>query len=166
MDGQRFLAFVFVFTLLGLGHIGLIGAGVWFTSTYGKLADAMRQCYTAHAVRCVVVGVFDLVAAFVVFAILSKMGPLAVLGVLFALLVLSLAAIGMGIAFWDIGLRVTRSDDASNSSRAILLGGGITAAAFLAPVLGQVLFCATVCRGLGAAVLTLLRRTSVPRVQE
>jgi len=160
MEPKAFFGLAAFLLLVAVAQLGIIGTSVWFTASYPQAASRIRGAYAARGGRCVLVGAIDLILSFLVFALLVKLKALALLAVLWAILVLSMAIIGLAVAYWDVGGRITSDRSENSTTRAVIAGGIATACAFMAPVLGQVLFVATLCRGTGAVVLGSLTRRS------
>jgi hypothetical protein len=153
MDPKGFFGLAAFLLLVAVAQLGIIGTSVWFTASYPQLASRIRTIYATRGGRCTVVGAIDLVLSAIVFAILANIGPLKLFALLWAIFVISTAVIALATAYWDIGGRITSDRVDTSTTRAVLTGGIVTACAFMAPVFGQVLFIATLCRGIGAVVL-------------
>jgi len=154
--GQVALAVLLGCVLLKVGRIGL---AVWLEANFAKPIDDMVDLYRNRAGKCVLVGLIDLIAGLFVVALLLGAGPLGGLGLILFVCLVALAALGFAAAYLNLGRKLA-ADGAGDSPTRLIVKGGVTAeAAFLVPILGQLLELGMLFRGMGAAALVILART-------
>lgn len=161
---STFLALMASLLGLMLLKVGFVGMAILFDLRWPNASERMLDAYQTRARRCTVIGAVNAFACTIVFLILaSTNNPVPIfLAILLLLFVGALVVFGYGIAYLDLGLRL--SPDAAQRTRTqnILLGGIAAESAFLMPALGQLLSLATLLRGLGAVAITLLSRSPSP----
>jgi len=147
-------------SLLIAAKTGFVGAAIWFDRSYPALSGRMLKSYQTRSRRCFFLGFINVFGGVFLVLLLLNAGPWALLGIALGIALIGLAVLGYGIAYHELGLRLTDSDRFPSETACILRGGLVAETAFMAPVLGQILSLSCLFRGLGAVAMTLL--SSVP----
>lgn len=145
---------------------GLIGSALWFAAAYSRPYEHMCMVYQTQGSRCFFVGVIDAVAGLLLVILLMATKVLGLLGVLLFLALGAMVVAGYGVAYRNLGRRLVPDDVPDAQVRSIALGGVTMEAAFLVPVIGQILRMGVLFRGLGAVCITLLAWHGISRDAE
>ena len=136
--------------------VSFIGMALWVRAMYPQAAERILETYQRPGNRCFWVGFVNGVLGAFVAVTLMATGVLSPLGFLLAAGLLALIALGYGAAYRNLGLRLFPLVEVKSSALNLVAGGAVAEAAFLFPLLGQLLSLGVLFRGLGAAVLVML----------
>ncbi|MCL4691582.1 MAG: hypothetical protein KJ060_03620 [Candidatus Hydrogenedentes bacterium] len=145
-------------TVLIAVKLGSILAALWFDSRYPELSDAMLHVYRNDPMRCVIVGLFNIVAGVILAIILLSTEVLALFGIALMLALIVFAYLGYAVGYRSAGVTIPLPARWDNRPGALILGGLVIEGAFFVPILGQLLSLATKVRGFGAVTLALIAR--------
>jgi len=152
------MAGVFLLALLALvacAKTGLVGMALWFNASCPQMAVRALDFYQGRARRCCLVGLINLVAGGLLALVLIGTGGLAFLGILLLLGMGVIKVLAFATVYRHVGARLFTEGDLPVLRR-VLLGGLVAEAAFLTPILGQLLNVGLLVRGFGAVSLALL----------
>ncbi len=135
--------------------VGFVGMAAWFTRSFPAVTARALEQYKTRGERSFLWGLSVLfVTVLIILALLSSK-TLGFLGILLAVCLLGFVAAGYTTAYLNLGQRLTEGSEPGSHTRTILLGGIAAEAAFLMPLLGQLLSLGMLCRGLGAVISAL-----------
>lgn len=138
--------------------LGSILAALWFDSRYPELSDAMLRTYRNDPMRCIIVGLVNIIAGVVLAIVLLSTKVLALFGIALLLTLVVFAYLGYAVGYRSAGVTIPLPAKWDNRPGALILGGLVIEGAFLVPILGQLLSLVTKLRGFGAVTLALIAR--------
>jgi len=141
---------------------------MWFDAYYPDLASRIHATYTDRGRRCVLIGLFNLLAWPLVAALLISTQVLALFGLAVLTCLIGAAIIGYAPAYRELGDRLDGGSDRMRN-RNLIRGFICLEAAFMTPLIGQAMAFGVLVRGLGAVVTTMLssrRRESPPSLAD
>jgi len=157
MELHKALGLAALFSLILLGKIGCIGLALWFEATYPAARGRMLENYRLRRRKCIVTGTVNAILGTVLIMFLFATKVLALVGLLLLGALVSAMAVGYGLAYRDLGVKLDGGGEKA-PYRITLLGGLVLEAAYLAPVAGQILALIAAVRGLGAVIIALMTR--------
>jgi hypothetical protein len=143
---------------LVLVKLGSVLAALWFDSRYPELSDAMLRTYRNRPMRCLLVGLVNIIFGVILAFILLSTKVLALFGIALLLALTILAYVGYFIGYRSAGVTIPLPQAGDTRAGALMLGGLVAEGAFLVPILGQLLSLVTKLRGFGAVTLALIAR--------
>lgn len=160
MEALQLIALIIVCVVFRFAALALI---VWYEAYYSDAADRIRTVYTNQGRRCVLLGLFNLVAWTFVAMLLISTKVLALFGLALFACLIGAALISFAPAYRELGERLDGAADRSRT-RNLFYGFLCLEAAFMTPFVGQLLAFGVLVRGLGAVVTAMLaiRRGDTP----
>ncbi len=143
--------------VLVLIKLGSILAALWLDSRYPELSDAMLQTYRNDPMRCLVVGLANVLMGVLLAIVLLNTKILALFGLALLLAVYVMGFVGYTVGYRSAGTTIPLSSWGTRTGE-ILLGGVVAESTFLIPILGQLLSLVTLLRGFGAVTLAIIAR--------
>lgn len=152
------IALLFAWTLIKVGYIG---AALLASLTWPRATERMLEIYRARPRKCFFIGMVNGVGIPIVSVLLVSTKVLALPGLFVLSVFIALTVVAYGIVYRDYGSRYEYPD----TVRHTVAGGLAVESAFYLPVVGQVLSLGFLFRGLGALILTLIKREGGPSGQ-
>lgn len=128
---------------------------LWFEAYYPAVAARVQTAYTDRGRRSVFIGLFNFIAWLLVAGLLLQTQVLALFGMAVLAALVAASIIGFAPAYRELGQRLTGHADRSEQ-RNVVYGFLCLEAAFLTPLVGQILLVGVLVRGLGAVISTML----------
>ncbi len=145
------IAFLLAWTLIKIGYIG---AALLASFTWPNATERMLQLYRERPRKCFLIGMLNGIGIPVVSVLLVSTKVLALPGLFVFAVFIALTVIAYGVVYRDFGSRFEYSD----ALRCAIAGGVTVESAFFLPIVGQVFSLGFLFRGLGALVLSLMKR--------
>lgn len=145
------IAFLLAWTLMKVGYIG---AALLASYTWPKATEQMLEIYRARPRKCFFIGMVNGIGIPVLGILLISTKVLALPGLFVLAVFIALTALAYGIVYRDYGSRY----EYPNIVHHTVVGGLLVESAFYLPVVGQILSLGFLFRGLGALVLSLIKR--------
>jgi len=137
--------------------IASVAMAVWLEYAMPAFMARALHAYRSQSKRSFALGVGNGIMLFILFAVFvnAKIEPLGVLGIIILAATFCAVMLGYTLEYRNFGDRLRGQRDWS-AVRTILIGGLITEAAFVTPLIGQVFSLGVLFRGLGAVIGALL----------
>ncbi len=152
MEALQLIALIIVVVVFRFAALALI---VWYEAYYPDAAARIRTVYTDQGRRCVLLGLFNLVAWTFVAMLLISTKVLSLFGLALFAVLMGAGLIGFAPAYRELGQRLDGAADRSRT-RNLLYGFLCLEAAFIIPFVGQLLAFGVLVRGLGAVITAML----------
>jgi len=154
-----------VLAALILVKLGSILTALWFDSRYPEVSDTMLRTYRDKPMKCLLVGLVNVVVGLILALILLNTKVLALFGLALLLLLYVMGFVGYATGYRSAGTTIPLPSSWETRTGALMAGGLVAEGAFLVPILGQLLSLATLLRGFGAVTLALIARRTPRRDQ-
>lgn len=139
-----------------------VAAAVVTAAVCPNAVERARERISAEPVKFFALGVADMVAAFVIIAVLAKLTeqipPLGLVTLAFLILIMALTVLGSTGVYGCLGRRIGGAGAEKGDSREILRGGATLETATLIPFLGWAADAVVLCMAFGIGVLLLFEK--------
>ncbi|MCC6486359.1 MAG: hypothetical protein IT364_02575 [Candidatus Hydrogenedentes bacterium] len=152
------LAIFTILVVLAVTKLASLAAALWLDGRFPEMSDAMLQAFLESRGRCILAGAVNLLFGIPIALALLQIRPLALFGLILLVSIYVLGFVAYVVTYRAVG-RIAQFHPAWDTRTGSLVSGAIVAeAAFLVPVLGQLLSIASLVRGFGAVTTTLVSR--------
>lgn len=166
MEASDALGLLAFFAALLIYKAGSIGFALWIHTVAPDLAERVQDKFHEHKHRAFFLGLINTLTYVFIMMLLFSRPPLGLLGLIMLFFLAAGLLIGFAAAYHDLGLRMRALAPGESVHKIVALGGFTLEAAFLAPVVGQVMATYIGLRGVGALILVLLSRKQSSEASE
>src|SRR5437762_2305268 len=158
------LTLLLLATICMLIGMGLTGTVLATRAFFSEAVDQLDLISLGHSgLRRLLMGLVNGPAIFIIAAILSKLGPLKLIGIALIITLLLLAFFGLIAEMALIGRRVLALRSLQSSIFAQTIAGGLTISSiFLLPFAGQIILLVILFKSLGTGLYWLFKRSKLP----
>ncbi|MCC6698965.1 MAG: hypothetical protein IT365_25305 [Candidatus Hydrogenedentes bacterium] len=152
------LAIFTILAVLAITKLASLAAALWLDGRFPEISDAMLRAFHERPGHCYLVGVVNLVVGLLIVLILLVSKIFALFGLILLVSIFVLGFAAYFVTYREVGRFAQLRPGWDTRTGSLVTGALVAEAAFLVPVLGQVLSVASLLRGFGAVTSTLVSR--------
>lgn len=152
------LAIFAILAVMAITKLASLAAALWLDGRFPEISDAMLRAFHERPGNCYFVGVVNLVFGLLIVLILLVSKIFALFGLILLVSIFVLGFAAYFVTYREVGRFAQLRPGWDTRTGALIAGAIVAEAAFLVPVLGQLLSIGSLVRGFGAVTTTLVSR--------